>query len=604
MSYVNFYLNETYFMLQYEQWGDAFMNLDDILNLLSQREVLIGLSGALFLLIAVLIFRRLRLSGYLRKLKELEIRYNSIKSVPLQFKLNKAIALARVNHEISELTQACKEDFHKIFDNFKSIAALLADTEDELLIGKLKTAKDSLMDLSGLIDQEQKNVEELDGRLNMILERENQQRYEITRLKDEFREVKSQISAKAPVLNFSMETIEHEVSEIEKMFTAFEEWMFASEFEKAEGKSAEINEALAVIKNQIETLPDLISLAKGLLPRLLDDVAFNYSRIKQKGVFLNHLEVSKNLDMISATLKEDLTALRQGLTDRAKEHCDDNQKRLQQLISAMEREDKAFDEISVICNALAVTSTDNANLFTEVRQSVELVALRFGFNQLSTSLPKIEKEMMASMETFRKLERMSREKSIPASTLLISFKECQQDMANQTKDIQVIKDQVQRASSDEERAKKQLLKLHLIMNEIEVKIHRHRLPQISENYQGDVARCHQYIESMEELLSVNPLDIKALNLTVSEAIDYIYKLYNNVNNIVGMVDMVEHAIVFGNKYRSSFPALDSELTRAELSFRNGEYTQALTIALSAIEKLHPQKFEDLIKENARSAKHA
>jgi septation ring formation regulator len=429
------------------------MNLDDILALLSRREVLVGLSGALFLLISVLIFRRLRLSGYLKKLKELEIRYNSIKSVPLQFKLNKAIALARVNHEISELTQACKDDFNKIYENFKSLAVMLADTEDELLIGKLKTAKDNLADLSGLIDQEQKRVEELDARLNSILERENQQRYEITRLKDEFREVKSQIASKAAVLNFSMETIEHEVSEIEKMFTAFEEWMFASEFEKAESKSSEINEALAVVKNQIETLPDLISLAKGLLPRLLDDVAFNYSRIKQKGVFLNHLEVSKNLDLISATLKEDLSALRQGLTDRAKEHCEDNQKRLQQLLVAMEREDKAFDEIALINKSLSETSVENANLFTEVRKSVEMVAIRFGFNQLSSSLPKIEKEMMASMETYRKLERMSREKSIPASTLLISFKECQQDMANQAKDTQLIKDQVIRASSDEERAK-------------------------------------------------------------------------------------------------------------------------------------------------------
>jgi septation ring formation regulator len=579
------------------------MNLDDILALLSQREVLFGLSGALFLLISVLVFRRLRLGGYLKKLRELEIRYNSIKSVPLQFKLNKAIALARVNHEITEQTQSCKDDFAKIFENFKSLAGMLADTEDELLIGKLKTAKENLSDLSDLINQEQKRVEELDGRLNSILERENQQRYEITRLKDEFREVKSQIASKAAVLNFSMETIEHEVSEIEKMFTAFEEWMFASEFEKAESKSSEINEALAVLKNQIDTLPDLISLAKGLLPRLLDDVAFNYSRIKQKGVFLNHLEVSKNLDLISATLKEDLSALRQGLTDRAKEHCEENQKRLQQLLVAMEREDKAFDEIAVINKALLDTSTENANLFTEVRKSVEMVAIRFGFNQLSSSLPKIEKEMMASMETYRKLDRMSREKSIPASTLLISYKECQQDMANQAKDTQLIKEQVLRASSDEERAKKQLLKLHLIMNEIEVKIHRHRLPQISENYQGDVVRCHQYIESIEELLSINPLDIKSLNVTVSEGIDYIYKLYNNVNNIVGMVDMVEHAIVFGNKYRSSFPSLDSELTRAELSFRNGEYTQALTIALSAIEKLHPNQFEDLIKENARSAKH-
>ena len=39
--------------------------------------------------------------------------------------------------------------------------------------------------------------------------------------------------------------------------------------------------------------------------------------------------------------------------------------------------------------------------------------------------------------------------------------------------------------------------------------------------------------------------------------------------------MVENTIVFGNRYRSTYADIDSELTRSELSFRNGEYTQAL-----------------------------
>ena len=68
-----------------------------------------------------------------------------------------------------------------------------------------------------------------------------------------------------------------------------------------------------------------------------------------------------------------------------------------------------------------------------------------------------------------------------------------------------------------------------------------------------------------------------------------------------MVDMVENGIVFANKYRSSIEFVDHELTRSELSFRNGEYTQALSIVLAAIEKLHPDTFEELIRENAKSA---
>ena len=95
--------------------------------------------------------------------------------------------------------------------------------------------------------------------------------------------------------------------------------------------------------------------------------------------------------------------------------------------------------------------------------------------------------------------------------------------------------------------------------------------------------------------------MQVLNGTLQEALDFIYKLYNNVNNIVGTVVMVENTIVFGNRYRSTYADIDSELTRSELCFRNGEYTQALTVAIATIEKIHPGNYESMIKENAKGA---
>ncbi len=74
-----------------------------------------------------------------------------------------------------------------------------------------------------------------------------------------------------------------------------------------------------------------------------------------------------------------------------------------------------------------------------------------------------------------------------------------------------------------------------------------------------------------------------------------------MNNVVGTVVMVENTIVFGNRYRSTYADIDTELTRSELSFRNGEYTQALTTAIATIEKIHPGNYESMIKENAKSA---
>ncbi len=61
--------------------------------------------------------------------------------------------------------------------------------------------------------------------------------------------------------------------------------------------------------------------------------------------------------------------------------------------------------------------------------------------------------------------------------------------------------------------------------------------------------------------------------------------------------MVENAIVLRNRYRARYPSIDSELTRAELSFQNGEYTKALKIAIQSIEKMHPGIYEKLIKSN-------
>jgi len=45
---------------------------------------------------------------------------------------------------------------------------------------------------------------------------------------------------------------------------------------------------------------------------------------------------------------------------------------------------------------------------------------------------------------------------------------------------------------------------------------------------------------------------------------------------------------------SSHPAIDSDLTRAELCFQNGEYTRALKIAIQSIENMHPGVYEKLV----------
>ena len=72
---------------------------------------------------------------------------------------------------------------------------------------------------------------------------------------------------------------------------------------------------------------------------------------------------------------------------------------------------------------------------------------------------------------------------------------------------------------------------------------------------------------------------------------------------MGVVDMCEDSIVYANKYRAYVPDIDSELTKAELAFNNGEYTQSLTMIINAVDRYKPDsRYEEMIKKNAKSAR--
>jgi len=579
------------------------MDMQVILDFLSQIYIVYVIGGLFAIALLFLIVRRARKSNLKRRLKDLEIRYNTVRSVPLPFKLNKAVALARVNSDVAATVDTAKKGFDGTQVELKQIANLLAETEDAILMGKLKAAKLTLGDLDGMIERTQTTVGLLEKDLDGVLEEETQQRSKITDLKDAFRSLKSEYGDKASQLTLCIETLDQRIAEIEKGFSMFEEWMYASEFAKAKEKMEEINEQFLETEGLVRRLPELVTLAKGVLPKQMDEISQLYSQLKQKGVFLQHLEIPKNLEMVSDTLKEDIINLRRGVVEQVEVHLNDNRKRLEQLTSSLDREDRAHGELYEAVRVSVKNVKECAELYQNLKLTFQKVAIRFGWEDLKDVLKVSEGKLLAVDENVQRLRKLSEEHTIPASTLLISVKETLQDINNLGSELQNAMNRVNGARSDEERAKKQLLKLHIIMNEIQVKIRKHHLPSISDAYQEDMTKSYQYVHSIEKLLDENPLNVNLLNATVTDAIDTIYKLYNNVNNIVGTVEMVENAIVFGNKYRSSNPEIDDQLSRSELLFHNGDYTEAIKVAIGAIEKVHPISYEKLIKENSKSATH-
>lgn len=562
--------------------------------------IIIALLALAGILAISIVMRYLRIKKVRRELEELEIKYNELKGYPLSFKLNKAIALSKVNKTILEQVGTYQQQYDQVQDKLKEFSVLLAEIDDFAYSKKIKKASAKIEEVNAVIADTSNAVYEISALLDDVLEQESTQRANINTLKNGFREDKRKLNENRSSYRQSIEYLDDFVSQIENMFSIFEEWMFASEFNKASDKQQEIKESLADLEFYLESLPSLYEKATIALPGKIDELKMLTSSCVQKGVYLEHLEIEKNIELLHDLLSDSLMKMSKCNLERVPDALQECESRLRDLKADVEQEDNSYEVVTTKANALFLRIKDLNNKVQGIREVYERVNERFGFEKLGSTLVIIDDELDRLNEMRFKLESVISNNSVPFSTLMISYNEvleCTDKIELMTKELKV---KLDNATSDEERAKKQLIKLQLIVNEMRIKIAKHRLPSMDSKYEEDIRNANVYIVDIKEILDEVPLNVERLNAKLKEAIDYIYTLYNSVNNLVGMAVMVENAIVFGNKYRSEYVEIDSELTRAELCFTNGQYTKALKIAISAIERLHPGTYENLLKEGEQA----
>lgn len=385
------------------------------------------------------------------------------------------------------------------------------------------------------------------------------------------------------------------------MFSAFEEWMYASDTEKASAELENIKTSIANLRNVIDELPSLLADARGVIPNMAETLHHDYTTTRKRGVYLHHLDIQNNLSLITEGLKKDLANLKNCDATDVKEHLEDYKTRLTQMDDAVKNENECFTRLTEVAEDVDKSYSKSLENLDYVKKQYEVVSARFGLEGLEEGIKDAETKITDITARKPELDALVKESETPASKAVNELQSFDKELTEINTSIEEMKSRIDSASGDEERAKKQLVKLQVIMNQLQVSIRKYKIPSISSQYEEDMNKASEYMVGLENLMNETPLNVQLLNSTLKEAIDFIYKLYNNVNNVVGAVMMVENTIVFGNRYRSTYSDIDSELTRSELCFRNGEYTQALQIAIATIEKIHPGNYEKMVKENAKAA---
>lgn len=560
-------------------------------------EVMIYIGIAVLLLILVLILSRtLKRRKTARRLQELEVEVNDIRNNSLQYKYNKATAFARVNDDITDRVKNLAPKYEICQKSIASCENLFDAADDYLSRHKYNKSMKAMDDLESMLDDTKERIRIVSQSLDHILAKETEVREKANALKERFRNVKNVYQTNRANFYSGAAYVDEQLADIEEQFNNFEEWMFASEFNKAKDEVDKISARTDEISGVIAAYPDLYAKVKLQLPQALNEVKMQAEEMEKNRVDISYLNADVKMEAITNAMQDALIKLDNGNLKGASNSLDTITDQILALQEDIAGEKKAFDEIHGDLDANFAIVDD---VESELDQIVTLYASikdRFGLEDWTKRFEEAKREMI-ELKTQRDGIRAQLEKNDVLQVDVIheyrAFAAKTVDFGRQVKEMKRL---LVGASSDENRAKKQVTKLQLILNEVRLNTINKQLPNISDQFTEDLKEGEAKVASVKGILEHSPLDVDTLNASLQDSIDFVYKLYNNANNLVGVAVMVENAIVFGNRFRSSYPALDSDLTRAEICFQNGEYTRALKIAIQAIENVHPGIYKKLVSK--------
>lgn len=564
------------------------------------ENVKYGIIAGLLLLaviIVLVIVNNTKKTNIKKSIDDLNVRFNSVKTIPLAFKLSKAQAMAKRNDETATEVKEYYEKYEEAQRHIDSIADMLENIEDSFACRNYKSCKEALQIISENIDDSEKEVRDIDKFLEKFSKKENDQRESSARLKEDFRELKLYINKNKVALSIANEGIDKKIQHIEDLFSKSEEFMYVSDYISSKECLDQISEDIASIRICLDSIPTLITDSKGVLPTMVDEVNRQYALLRQRGAYTIHLDIEKKLENIKKGISENIKVLTDGEIGGVKENNETLRAELNEILDNIKAEGEAYNGVKTVSDDIANKLNELKSLHNYVSVAYKKDSKRFGIEDLTAYLKEKEKSIDKYQADIIELNQDIVTNDSPSTLLLDRGNKILEAIGDDAKSLMEYKAIFDKNTTVELRAKTQLMKLQVVLNEVEVKVLEYHLPTIADSYNDDLASGRVKIAKIKEQLAMVPIDIDELNTTLDDAIDFIYKFYNNVNNIVGMAIMVENAIVFGNKYRSTYPEVERDLSKAEFSYLNGEYTKALTMAISCMERLFPNSSDNDYLEN-------
>lgn len=570
--------------------------INKLIQYIGIRNLIIFGAILIILIIISIVYHSLRLKVYRQEIYDLENQINGIKTLPLQYRLGRVQSIAKNMPEVAEQYEQFTKDFEKITEFQKNeLGVLVNDVDESLFYGKSRGVNKKLMKIQEMTKRYDHDAKDLLARIEKVTEIENIQRVEIIRVKEKYRQVGNEYDK----IRIKVEEFVPHVLELFKGldddFVKLETLMNNQMFADAKTFTIEIEQRINDLHENLKDLPSYVYVVSDLLPSKITKVDELIASLEGDDYALKQMDVSKRRSDVDAQMKESIAFVKnvdikgaasvlEPLTGLIEELVIDLSKELESFKQFKAQWGESYDNLERLTKRYITVMKEYKELITQFVVDDEEVVIN----------KKYEEFKVIQSDAKALLEQMQSGEFIYAD-MVGRIENLQERMSKHDDYLEEFEQQKETIEKKNLEAEELLENINIVLLEIKSEIKNEHLPLVNDSYRDYIADSYNKVEEIKRFKAKKPIVLNELIAKVEGARDVIYKLYDNVHNLIVTASMVEDAIVYANRYRSMFLEVNTELTKAEVLFRNGEYRNALQVAVDILERLEPGKYEQLIK---------
>lgn len=565
---------------------------------MSQDVILYLIAGVLAIItiiVILVVMRHKKKNEYKKIINNLEYEKNQLATTSAIPELAKVEGYVK-NDKLEVMYEDWQERLKDIVDvRIPKITDMLIEAEYSLTKKDYKSTMYKIAKLEMELYKVRTKSEFLLSEIKDLTTSEERSRAIITKLKARYRKLYEQFEEHESEYADLGPVVARQFENISKQFEDFEIIIEQNEYSGVDMIVKAVEEMLNHMEVVTEELPSIVLLAEDILPNKIKDIERIYNKMTEEGYPLDYLNVEFNIEEANKKIDDILT--------RAKElNLEDSLFELKVLADYFENLYTDFDKEKLIKVQYDETNETLRNKLIKTNELVydifkELDDLQMTYDLKAEDIQNLN-NVKDNLETlnndYKTLLDHTGNNSFPYSklkgeleTLVIRLSELE---GNLDKSLNVLGSM----HDDEQRARQQLDEVQMLLHSSTDSLRSYNLPVIPNSYYVELKEARDAVKEIVKELTKQPIEIETLNTRVDTARDLALKLFGRTKEMLKMAMFAEMAIVYGNRFRTSYQEVDKYLTYSEALFNKGEYKKSLETSINALNKLEPGIYDRLL----------